>query len=142
MASTRQLLQLAPVLRLPQATRSVTSLAKRGKGGRSSFSAVVATVFGGPGFLGRYVVNRLGRVGSQVVVPYRGDEHDYRYLKPMGDLGQIVFLVSGLLTAPSVHTHVRTHTHTLPPLYTHTYTYRSTICGTLRVCIKQSSTPT
>ncbi len=94
MASTRLLLQLAPVLRLPQATRSITSLAKRGKGGRSSFSGVVATVFGGPGFLGRYVVNRLGRVGSQVVVPYRGDEHDYRYLKPMGDLGQIVFVVS------------------------------------------------
>ena len=67
---------------------------KRGAGGRSSFSGIVATVFGGPGFIGRYVVNRLGRVGSQVVVPYRGDEHDYRHLRPMGDLGQILFLVS------------------------------------------------
>ncbi len=94
MASSRQFLRSIPVLRLSQATRSVTSLAKRGKGGRSSFSGVVATVFGAPGFVGRYVVNKLGRVGSQVVVPYRGDEADYRHLRPMGDLGQILFLVS------------------------------------------------
>ncbi|XP_064395625.1 NADH dehydrogenase [ubiquinone] 1 alpha subcomplex subunit 9, mitochondrial-like [Halichondria panicea] len=107
MVSTRLLLQLAPVLRLPQATRSITSLAKRGKGGRSSFSGVVATVFGGPGFLGRYVVNRLGRVGSQVVVPYRGDEHDYRYLKPMGDLGQIVFVKYDLRDPESVYKAVK-----------------------------------
>lgn len=66
---------------------------KRGSGGRSSFSGVVATVIGGPGFIGRYVVNRLGRVGSQVVVPFRGDEHDYRFLRLMGDIGQILFVV-------------------------------------------------
>lgn len=72
--------------------RHVSSV-KRGTGGRSSFSGVVATVFGATGFIGRYVVNRLGRMGSQVIVPYRGDEHDYRHLRPMGDLGQVVFLV-------------------------------------------------
>ncbi len=72
----------------------MSSQTKRGSGGRSSFSGVVATVFGATGFIGRYVVNRLGRMGSQVVVPYRGDEHDYRHLCPMGDLGQIVFRVS------------------------------------------------
>ena len=77
------------------AQRNVSSLVKRGGGGRSSFSGVVATVFGATGFFGRYVVNRLGRIGSQVVVPFRGDEHDARHLQPMLDLGQGVFLVSG-----------------------------------------------
>ena len=43
--------------------------------------------------MGRYMVNRLGRMGSQVVVPFRGDEHDYRHLRLMGDLGQVTFLV-------------------------------------------------
>jgi len=53
-------------------------------------SGVVATVFGCTGFLGRFVVNRLGKIGSQVVVPYRGEETAFRHLKVMGDLGQIV----------------------------------------------------
>ncbi|XP_069484424.1 NADH dehydrogenase [ubiquinone] 1 alpha subcomplex subunit 9, mitochondrial [Ambystoma mexicanum] len=64
----------------------------KGKGGRSSVSGTVATVFGATGFLGRYVVNRLGRIGSQVVIPHRCDQYDLMYLRPMGDLGQIIFL--------------------------------------------------
>ncbi|XP_004643624.1 NADH dehydrogenase [ubiquinone] 1 alpha subcomplex subunit 9, mitochondrial [Octodon degus] len=63
-----------------------------GKGGRSSVSGVVATVFGATGFLGRYVVNHLGRMGSQVILPYRCDTYDTMHLRPMGDLGQIIFL--------------------------------------------------
>lgn len=59
-------------------------------GGRSSVSGVVATVFGATGFVGRYVVNRLGKIGSQVIIPYRGEESGYRHLKLLGDLGQIV----------------------------------------------------
>uniref|UniRef100_A0A8C8JA31 NADH dehydrogenase [ubiquinone] 1 alpha subcomplex subunit 9, mitochondrial n=1 Tax=Oncorhynchus tshawytscha TaxID=74940 RepID=A0A8C8JA31_ONCTS len=64
----------------------------RGKGGRSSSSGVAATVFGATGFLGRYVVNRLGRMGSQIVIPHRCDQYDLMYLRPMGDLGQIIFM--------------------------------------------------
>eukprot|EP00731_Ephydatia_muelleri_P024803 Em0016g1074a len=75
---------------------------KRGTGGRSSFSGIVATVFGATGFYGRYIVNRLGRVGSQVVIPYRGDEHDYRHLRPMGDLGQLIFLPYNLRDTASI----------------------------------------
>ncbi|XP_006862735.1 PREDICTED: NADH dehydrogenase [ubiquinone] 1 alpha subcomplex subunit 9, mitochondrial [Chrysochloris asiatica] len=68
------------------------ALMPHGKGGRSSVSGVVATVFGATGFLGRYVVNHLGRMGSQVIVPYRCDTYDLMHLRPMGDLGQIIFL--------------------------------------------------
>lgn len=100
----------------------------RGKGGRSSSSGVAATVFGATGFLGRYVVNRLGeskyyssphsliyhpllfhwfeklcgfilgRIGSQIVIPHRCDQYDLMYLRPMGDLGQIIFMVNALTT--------------------------------------------
>lgn len=34
---------------------------RRGGGGRSSFSGIVATVFGAQGFVGSVTVNRLGR---------------------------------------------------------------------------------
>uniref|UniRef100_A0A8C3X3W1 NADH dehydrogenase [ubiquinone] 1 alpha subcomplex subunit 9, mitochondrial n=1 Tax=Catagonus wagneri TaxID=51154 RepID=A0A8C3X3W1_9CETA len=68
------------------------ALIPHGKGGRSSVSGIVATVFGATGFLGRYVVNHLGRMGSQVIVPYRCEPYDTMHLRPMGDLGQIIFL--------------------------------------------------
>lgn len=65
-------------------------LVRKGTGGRSSVSGVVATVFGATGFLGRYVVQQLAKMGSQVLVPFRGSEDSHRHLKLMGDLGQIV----------------------------------------------------
>ena len=63
----------------------------RTHGGRSSVSGATVTVFGGTGFLGRYVINRLGKMGCRVVVPFRGDEIMVRHLKPMGDLGVVNF---------------------------------------------------
>uniref|UniRef100_A0A8C6XUU3 NADH dehydrogenase [ubiquinone] 1 alpha subcomplex subunit 9, mitochondrial n=1 Tax=Naja naja TaxID=35670 RepID=A0A8C6XUU3_NAJNA len=81
------------VLSLLQQDRSVHyTVMPHGRSGRSSVSGIVATVFGATGFIGRYIVNHLGRVGSQVVIPYRCDEYDLLYLRPMGDLGQLIFL--------------------------------------------------
>jgi len=65
---------------------------RRGKGGRASFSGIVATVFGASGFVGRYVVNQLGKIGSQVICPYRADPYYMKDLKLSGDMGQILFL--------------------------------------------------
>ena len=47
------------------------------------------TVFGGSGFLGRYIVQRLARQGAVVRVAVR-DTEAARFLQPMGDVGQIV----------------------------------------------------
>ncbi|KAA1469748.1 39kDa subunit of Ndufa9, NADH ubiquinone oxidoreductase [Dentipellis sp. KUC8613] len=61
----------------------------QGPPGRSAVTGHVATVFGCTGFLGRYLVSKLAKAGTQVIIPYR-DEDEKRHLKVMGDLGQIV----------------------------------------------------
>ncbi len=55
----------------------------------------VATVFGGSGFIGRYVVQRLARAGHVVRVAVRDTERA-RTLCPMGAVGQIVPLYTTL----------------------------------------------
>jgi len=65
-------------------------------GGRSAVSGIKACVFGGTGFLGKYVINRLGKVGSRIVVPYRGDEVDVRPLKLACDLGMMRLLPTSI----------------------------------------------
>nr|CAB3448334.1 unnamed protein product [Digitaria exilis] len=67
-------------------------LVRKGTGGRSSVSGIVATVFGATGFLGRYLVQQLAKMGSQVLVPFRGSEDSHRHLKVMGDLGQATIM--------------------------------------------------
>lgn len=74
----------------PLATTNLSAM-KRGTGGRSSFNGIVATVFGATGFLGRYVCNKLGKQGTQMILPYRGDDSDVIRLKVCGDLGQVLF---------------------------------------------------
>lgn len=86
---------------------AAASLAARGGGGRSSVSGIAATVFGSTGFLGRYVTSHLGRIGSQVTVPYRGDELNSRHLKVMGDLGQIVPIAFEMRDEDSVRESIR-----------------------------------
>lgn len=74
----------------PLKTTNLSSI-KRGTGGRSSFNGIVATVFGCTGFVGRYVCNKLGKIGSQMILPYRGDHCEAIRLKVSGDLGQVLF---------------------------------------------------
>ncbi|XP_033112885.1 NADH dehydrogenase [ubiquinone] 1 alpha subcomplex subunit 9, mitochondrial-like [Anneissia japonica] len=67
------------------------SVVPRGRGGRSSFSGMSVGVFGASGFLGRYIVNRLGKQGTQIVIPHRCDPYYVLHMKLMADLGQIHF---------------------------------------------------
>ena len=78
----------------------------RSHGGRSSVSGATVTVFGGTGFLGRYVINRLGKMGCRVVVPFRGDEIMVRHLKPMGDLGVVNFFDMSIRSPEQIQTAV------------------------------------
>ena len=72
--------------------REVTPFdARHGTLGRSSVSGNTVTVFGATGMIGRILLSRLGKEGTQLVVAYRGDPHDLRPLKLCADLGQIYF---------------------------------------------------
>ena len=62
----------------------------------------VATVFGGSGFIGRYVVKRLAQRGFVVRVAVR-DPEAALFLKPMGAVGQIVPLYASVMNEGTVH---------------------------------------
>jgi uncharacterized protein YbjT (DUF2867 family) len=62
----------------------------------------VATVFGGSGFIGRYIVKRLTHKGFVVRVAVR-DTEAALFLKPMGAVGQVVPLYAALTDEPTVH---------------------------------------
>jgi NADH dehydrogenase len=59
--------------------------------GRRRHMARVATVFGGSGFIGRYVVKRLAKEGWVVRVAGRDPEKAH-FLQPLGNVGQIARL--------------------------------------------------
>jgi uncharacterized protein YbjT (DUF2867 family) len=61
----------------------------------------VATVFGGSGFIGRYVVKRLAHKGYVVRVAVR-DPEAALFLKPMGSVGQVVPLFASLTNEATV----------------------------------------
>lgn len=58
-------------------------------------TAPIVTIFGGSGFLGRYVVAQLARRGWQIRVAVR-HPRKARYLQPLGDVGQITFIQAPL----------------------------------------------
>jgi uncharacterized protein YbjT (DUF2867 family) len=62
----------------------------------------VATVFGGSGFIGRYIVKRLAHKGYVVRVAVR-DPEAALFLKPMGSVGQVVPLFASLTNEATVH---------------------------------------
>jgi NADH dehydrogenase len=62
----------------------------------------VATVFGGSGFIGRSVVKRLAAQGHIVRVAVR-DPEAALFLKPMGDVGQVVPLYAPIQHEGAVH---------------------------------------
>ena len=66
----------------------------------------VATVFGGSGFVGRYVVRELARAGVQVRVAVRNPESAL-FLKPMGEVGQIAPIQANVRNDASVAGAVR-----------------------------------
>ena len=62
----------------------------------------VATVFGGSGFIGRYVVKRLAQQGFIVRVAVR-DPEGALFLKLMGAVGQVVPLFASVINEGTVH---------------------------------------
>src|SRR6195952_4461571 len=62
----------------------------------------VATVFGGSGFIGRYVVKRLAQQGFIVRVAVR-DPEGALFLKLMGAVGQVVPLFASVMNEGTVH---------------------------------------
>lgn len=53
----------------------------------------MCTIFGASGFVGKSVTNQLGKIGTQLIIPYRGnfDDEEIKSLKLAGDLGQVLF---------------------------------------------------
>src|SRR5262245_38853670 len=64
-------------------------------------AARIVTVFGGSGFIGRYLVQRLAKRGWIVRVAVRHPERAL-FLKPMGAVGQITPVAASLRPAGSV----------------------------------------
>src|SRR5258707_2976549 len=73
----------------------------RAAGGPVMATRSVATVFGGSGFIGRYIVKRLAHKGFVVRVAVR-DPEAALFLKPMGAVGQVVPLYAAIPNEPTI----------------------------------------
>ena len=61
----------------------------------------VATIFGGSGFIGRYIVQRLARRGWILRIAVRRPDSAL-FLKPLGDVGQITPIAANIRHDASV----------------------------------------
>lgn len=61
----------------------------------------LVTIFGGSGFLGRYLIRRLARTGARIRVAVRHPNLAL-FLKPLGDVGQIQIVQANLRNQQSV----------------------------------------
>lgn len=71
-----------------------------------SLRSRLVTVFGGSGFVGRYVVKRLAEQGARIRVAIRRPDEGL-FLKPMGSVGQIDIVQANIRVAPSVQAAVQ-----------------------------------
>lgn len=67
----------------------------------SDFSGQLVTLFGGGGFIGRYVAQALLARGARVRIAQR-NPHSAAFLKPLGNLGQTQFAAADIRDAASV----------------------------------------
>jgi NADH dehydrogenase len=72
-------------------------------------SEQLVTVFGGAGFIGRYVCEFLFRSGVRVRVASRDPRNDY-FLQPLAQVGQFGFEKADITDAPSVRNAVKSAT--------------------------------
>lgn len=75
-------------------------------------SKMRVTLFGGNGFLGRYVVNKLAETGAQIVIACRRP-HEIAHLKPLCDVGQITGIYCDITSKESVETALQGATHAI-----------------------------
>ena len=54
----------------------------------------IVTVFGSTGFLGEHLIQELVKHRYQLILPYRGDVHDFKQLRMIGGVGQNLFMVN------------------------------------------------
>ena len=85
----------------PSAKATRPAARERSEGVSAAMAAKVATVFGGSGFIGRYLVQRLARAGWQIRLPARRPDAAL-FLKPLGDVGQIVPMAANIRDETSV----------------------------------------
>ncbi|MGN6376479.1 MAG: complex I NDUFA9 subunit family protein [Sphingomonas sp.] len=64
-------------------------------------NGTLVTLFGGGGFVGRYVTQALLQAGARVRIAERDPRHAF-YLKPLGTLGQIQFVAADVRKADTV----------------------------------------